>query len=151
MSTVSLSVRETRLFQWLVACKVVFRSRLHMTRIENSVGVGASDVEGVLDGKAFYIELKTGARPALPGTRIKVKVEDSQPRWHKKRCDAGAVTYFLIQIGSGRDAARYLIHSEHMLELKIHGMTEGRMRELAKLPWDAKAHEIVERATAASA
>jgi hypothetical protein len=145
--THSPSVRETRLFQWLSLCKTIFRNRLHMTRIENSVGVGASDVEGVLNGKPFYVELKTGMRPALPDTLIKVKVEDSQPRWHKKRCDAGAVTYFLIQIGSGKDAARYLIHSAHLLELKIHGMTEGRMRDLAKLPGDAKAHEIIERAT----
>lgn len=124
----SPKIPESSLWDWLKKSNQTWRELLHMTRIENSAGMGASDVEGVLDGGPFYIELKTSARPARETTPIKVRFEDSQPGWHEARRNAGRKTFILLQVGAQHQARRYLIRSEHIPAL-AEGVTEAWLDE----------------------
>jgi hypothetical protein len=77
-----------------------------MQRVENLVGTGTPDVEGFYR-KQFWIELKAVGRPI--NGHIDVEVSPEQVAWHRRRQRAGGATWFLIQVGSGHGAKRYLI------------------------------------------
>lgn len=137
--------RENRLWAWLNKVKPIFRYRLHMNRVENSVLEGMADVEGCLEGRQFWIELKTCARPSNPSTKIKPKFQPKQVPWLKRRCRAEGRAFVLVQVGSGSDAARYLIPG-HMAHLVEAGMTEEGLKECSTVGPKATAEQIVEMA-----
>lgn len=91
----------------------VFRANLHYTRIENSVSDGFPDVEMQLlvDSASYHatIELKTAHRPIHPDTPVAVKIRPGQIPWLRKRWNVGGSAWLLLQVGSGRELARYLI------------------------------------------
>jgi len=91
----------------------VFRADVHYTRIENSVSDSYPDVEvsllyeGVNYGATF--ELKTASRPVHFETSVPVHVRPGQVRWLKKRWNVRGSAWLLVQVGSGKDLARYLL------------------------------------------
>lgn len=91
----------------------VFRADVHYTRIENSVSDSYPDVEvSLLYQKVNYgatFELKTASRPAHFETSVPTKVRPGQVRWLKKRWNVRGSAWLLVQVGSGKDLARYLI------------------------------------------
>ncbi len=84
--------------------------RLHMCRVENEVGAGMPDVEGCLDGRQFFLELKSNKRPARATTPIHPRTRDAQRDWHAARAKAGSRShYVLMQVGEASTAKLYLI------------------------------------------
>lgn len=84
--------------------------KVHLCRIENSVGVGNPDVNGCINGTLIDIELKSEDRPARASTPIRPKVKPSQSIWHHDRAEAGCKTaWVLIQVGDNSGARLYLI------------------------------------------
>lgn len=91
----------------------VFRADIHYTRIENSVSDSYPDVEvSLLYQKVNYgatFELKTASRPVHFETSVPVHIRPGQVRWLKKRWNVRGSAWLLVQVGSGKDLARYLI------------------------------------------
>jgi hypothetical protein len=84
--------------------------KTHFCRLENSVGEGNPDVEGVIEGQSCWIEQKSNLRPKRPGTPIRSKTRESQSIWHRARTDAGCrMHWVLIQVGHAHTAKLYLI------------------------------------------
>lgn len=138
-------VRESKLWQWLKLGGKSYRERLHMGRMENSVGSGAADVEGCLDGSQFWIELKCEARPTQPTTKIKPRFQPSQGPWHRRRRRSGGRTFVLLQVGAGGSARRYMLPGELIPSMQ-KGMTEKRLEELSVIPPVALHDEIIQTA-----
>jgi len=103
-----------------------------MVRVENMAEGGYPDVEGMLDGTWFGLELKAVARPALSGP-MHLKVRDSQVRFAGKRLRARGLYWFFIQIGSGHRRKLYLVPGGYAQELQ-EGLTEREIADLSRLP-----------------
>jgi len=90
-----------------------FGRDLHYTRIENSVSDSFPDVEfSLLENGINYnstVELKTSARPVHFKTKVPVHIRPGQVRWLFKRWKVRGSAWMLLQVGSGKDLARYLI------------------------------------------
>jgi len=129
--------RETSLWKWLRDGTRDMRPRLHLERIENDVGTGTPDVAGYL-GQCFWIELKAAARRPM----VDCGVDPDQVRWHRNRANAGGASWFLIQVGSGRDAERFLIPGYRALEFTEKVPLE-RLRALAVLPPDTTPRNVL--------
>lgn len=92
----------------------VFRADVHYTRVENSVSDSFPDVEvSLMWQKVNYcatFELKTTHRPVHFETNVDAShIRPGQIRWLKKRWAVRGSSWILIQVGSGKDLARYLI------------------------------------------
>ncbi len=126
------STRETSLWRWLKGAGRELRDALHMQRVENSVGSGASDVEGMLRlcGQ-FWIELKSTARPKRGGP-VRFKVRDSQVEWMQRRAAVGGSTWLLLQVGSGRAASRYLVPGKYA-KMVQDGVTETTLTQMCEM------------------
>ena len=129
--------RETSLWKWLRDGTRDMRPRLHMERIENGVGVGTPDVQGFL-GQQFWIELKSCPR----SSNIKVKVDVDQARWHRNRFRAGGMSWFLIQVGSGHDAQRFLIPG-YRADLFLDSVAIETLEALTVLPPDTSPRNVL--------
>lgn len=98
---------EDTLWTWLKKARKSLGEGLHMRRVENSVTTGDADVDGIILGMDFAIELKACKRPARNSTRLDYhEVTDQQVEWHSKRWAAGGASIFLIQVGEERYAVR---------------------------------------------
>lgn len=83
---------------------------VHLCRVENDAGSGHPDVEGSIDGRQVWIELKSCERPKRATTVCRPKLRDSQSIWMKDRSASGASNHWLlIQVGEGSTARLYLI------------------------------------------
>lgn len=100
-----MKTRESQLWNWLRDGTRAQRPDLDMQRIENLVGVGTPDVEACYQGIAFWIELKA----INDQENLDVEVSPEQVMWHRRRARAGGRSWFLIQVGSGAQARRFLI------------------------------------------
>ncbi len=120
-------VKESNLWKWLREGikKSTFSKRIGLERVENGCGSGTPDVDGMLGVyTAFKLELKTAARPVRATSKVQVKVEPTQPPWHRKWWNKGASTWALIQVGGRAGAKRYLIPG-NMLDRIASGVTES--------------------------
>lgn len=143
-------VPETRLWSWLDGgTKRHFKYDLHMNRVENSVMEGMPDVEGCLRRVQFWIELKCERRPSTAGTPIRAKFRPAQPPWLRRRIEAGGRAFVLLQVGSGRDARRYLIRGDKADEMAA-GVTEDWLEAESFVHSKAAAKSIVQAASLAS-
>lgn len=107
----------------------VFRADIHYTRVENAVSDGFPDVEvSLMWQKVSYcatFELKTTHRPGNFETNVDAShIRPGQIRWLKKRWAVGGSSWILIQIGSGRDLARYLLPG-HLVSEAQEGQPES--------------------------
>jgi len=119
-------------------------------RVENAASSGHPDVEGFLTdpfesrGEQFWIELKSNERPVRPTTPIRPKTRESQSIWHKRRAEAGCRCHWvLLQVGSGRKAALYLVPGN------LYDMVKAPESELARMsvvPPNASPAEVLIRA-----
>lgn len=114
---------ESNLWKWLATSRQIYRDRLHINRVENTVLRGMPDVEGCIDGQQFWIELKCAGRPTNPGKGIAVEFQPNQAPWIERRMAAGGKVHILLQVGSRRRSARYLIDGRYARTLS-HGVTE---------------------------
>lgn len=138
--------RESSLWSWLKKAEDRLLN-LHISRIENTAGFGTPDVEGCFNGKAFWIELKSAARPSSPTTKIRPKFQPGQPNWHKKRHQAGGESFILLQVGSGAGAKRYLLFGIFAKDL-FNGLTEAELTMYAIMsPNNATVEAIIQAVT----
>ncbi len=123
--------RESALWGWLAKSRRHFKTALHINRVENPAGPGMPDVEGQLNPAfnggqhcgQFWIELKAAERPKRAETPVRFKVRPKQVEWSRKRYAVGGRVYWLLQVGSGADAARYLLPGD-VAALIQRGMSE---------------------------
>lgn len=140
--------RESSLWMWLRSARYDLGPFLHMTRVENLVEDGTPDVEGCYDGDSFWCELKSVARPKRETTPC-VTARHVRPRqvpWLAARWRAGGGSFFLIQVGEGHGARRYLVTGRlaHMVE----GSTESDLAALDVANDLASPQEVVRRMAA---
>lgn len=139
------------MWYWMRKVKRIFKKRLHISRIENAVGVGMSDVEGCLEdplsgfGIQFWIELKSEKRPVRSGTKIKPRFQSTQEPWHRRRRGSGGRTFVLLQVGAESAARRYMIWGE-LIPQMAEGMTEQQLEVLSVISPKASAKQIIEAA-----
>lgn len=110
-----MGLESTSLWPWLKKARLAAHERrlsLHLCRVENSAGAGMADVNGCLSRNEFWMELKAEPRPKHPETYIKFKVRESQIEWHKRRQEAGGTSYYVVQVGSGLAARRYILWAD---------------------------------------
>lgn len=139
--------KENRLWQWLREARKVYRDRLVLERIENSLMAGMADVNGSIQdcGDDFWLELKTAAWPSTHGGKIQVKFQPNQPSWLRRRSQIGRNAFVLLQVGSGHKACRYLIDGIYAVQIE-KGLTESELTAIALVDPKAKAHEILNAA-----
>lgn len=133
-----VAITETSLWDWLKKAENGLDRELHMRRIENLVGVGDADVSGCYLGRYFDIELKTAGRPARATTNVLNSkanyIRPEQKVWHRSRWAAGGNNFVLLQIGSLKDARRYLIPGLYIRS--IEDRTEDEIvKELDAMPF----------------
>ena len=116
--------RESSLWTWLRGAERDLRPDLRMERVENAVSCGTPDVDGVLNGRHFKIELKTVARPARKSTGLRIKFQPAQPNWLRSWCASGGNAFVLVQVGSGPVARRYLVPGKDVDALSVPDLTE---------------------------
>lgn len=117
---------------------------LHFCRLENQVGEGNPDVEGVINGEQCWIELKTNMRPKRPGTLIRSKTRESQSIWHKARTEGGGKRHWvLIQVGHAHSAKLYLICGNRYDEIIT---TEAELAAMSVIDPDEKMASVLLRA-----
>jgi hypothetical protein len=132
---------ETSLWDWLGKARRGLEL-LQMERVENALGRSHPDVDGCWMGGAFKIELKTAARPARPTTPVRFKFQPGQSRWLRRRWQCGGAAWLLLQVGSGHDAARYLVPGE-MADRVEAGATEADLMFWSWVPGSQTAAETV--------
>lgn len=136
--------RESGLWKWLRKAEKTFRDRLDMNRVENSLGSGMPDVEGVLDAHQFWIELKSTARPTRETTPVRFAVRDreAQERWLARRWRFARNTWLLCQVGERHKAVRYLIPGDYAASVYA-GVTEDELAAMSVNEGTENAEEIV--------
>lgn len=113
--------RENRLWAWL--SKVKETPRLAIERCENAVSTGTPDVTVCYEGASAFIELKSAARPKRATTPVRFPTRDGQVDWHTAWWEAGASTWWLVQVGQGHERSIYML-AGHWGEQLHKGMTE---------------------------
>lgn len=87
-------------------------------RVENAATSGHPDVEGCIDGRQLWVELKSCERPVRADTPIRPKKRPSQDIWHMTRTRAGCrIHWVLIQVGEDKNAKLYLIPGSKYSEI----------------------------------
>jgi hypothetical protein len=140
--------RETALWTRLKAGAVEVRATgraIDIQRLENSVGSGHPDVEGVMGGgDQFWIELKSELRPKNPTTPIRFKVRQSQAIWHRRRAALGfRAAWVLCQVGEGHGASLYLIPGSYYGSIVA---PESILHRLSACPPTATPADVLMRA-----
>lgn len=119
---------ESTLWDWLKKARDHFGAELHIRRVENLCETGGPDVEFCHRGSYADVELKVCERPRSDDTRLRYhEVTEQQVDWHSKRQAAGGATGFLIQIGHGHDAERFLVHGSRAGQLRT-GVSYGWLK-----------------------
>lgn len=121
------------------------RHKVDVQRVENAAVSGHPDVEGCIDGRQLWVELKSCARPVRPDTPIRPKKRLSQEIWHRQRTDAGCrFHWILIQVGEDRDGVLYLIPGKHYAAITV---PEVQLAALSVIPNSATAADAMLRAS----
>lgn len=133
-----MRTREKTLWAWLKRAEdqILERYLLHWQRIENSVGVGTSDVEGCYIGRSFIAELKSVPR----AKKIRTELKKEQAMHIEARINAGGRAWIFIQVDGEK---RYLIWGAHAFEL-LSPITEARLEELSVTMIEGTAKEVLE-------
>jgi hypothetical protein len=142
----NMASRESALWKWLAKAKLHYKALLHMNRLENKILAGMPDVEGCLDGKQFWLELKCGTAPAREETKVNIRVEDSQVEFMQTRLVAGGACGFLIRVKQNNSFWTFLIHGRHAYDLQ-RGLTMIDLIELTECSSKPTPEEIVLAAT----
>lgn len=122
---------EGRLWEWLSKARAQLGDELDMNRIENSVGAGMADVEGIRKGFQFWCELKSEDRPARPTTPIRYTWQDKQVPWLKRRWSLGGRAFALCSVGRHPHRVAYLIPAVHLGDIE-NGVPEAKLAEVGR-------------------
>lgn len=122
-------------------------ARCIVDNIENIPTSGWADNVVTYSGRTAWVELKYSKRPVRPTSKLTYeKVKPTQINWHRRYQLAESATFFLIQVGSGHKAMRYLVDGLHAVRLS-KPITEAQLSELSICkPW-ATADYIIELVT----
>jgi hypothetical protein len=123
--------RETSLWGWLKDHLPELRPlKFHVQRVENAIAKGVPDVEGCIDGRSFWCELKV-AYPRANG-HVRVMIEQAQVNWAIRRCRAGGSSWVLVRVTgkSWRDNRHYLVWGLDAQELR-ETISLTRLEELS--------------------
>lgn len=143
MSSVADRSRESALWAWLKThLKELKPLKHHVHRIENSVAKGTPDVEGTIDGKSFWCELKVAHAMANDRWRVRITVE--QVRFALRRSKAGGASWVLVRCcgRTWRDNKHFLVRGEDAEQL-LQPIETSRLSELSACIPDAAAVEIL--------
>lgn len=140
-----MSAKESNTWQWLRGALGHFGPLLTMRRVENLVSTGDGDVDGILDGKPFDLELKAAKRPARPTTKLRHEpVKRGQIDYAKAVLAAGGAHAFLVQVGEAWERRFFLVHGA-LGDWLAAGRTENELASHTVEVYSAP--EAVERAT----
>jgi hypothetical protein len=101
--------RETALWGWLRDSLQSITVPKHIQRIEDSTKSGTPDVEGCIEGRNFWIELKV-AYEQVRSPVVRVKTTDKQVYFAYRRTKVGGLSWYLIRVGKHPHRSHYLIH-----------------------------------------
>lgn len=135
--------RETSLWNWLKEHLKELRPLRHdVQRIENMVAVGTPDVEGCIDGEAFWCELKVAYERT--GDMLLVKITTPQVRRALRRVRAGGRSWVLVRVcgETWRQNEHFLIAGEDAEELLLP-VSRARIQELSASQPHAAAVELL--------
>lgn len=130
--------RETSLWGWLRDNTKQLRPKLHLQRIENICAEGTPDVNGFY-GREFWVELKAVARTEMIDTGVDIE----QANWARRRDLAGGQSWFLIQVGSGSSARRYLIEGGYGHRL-VNPVSEQALNDWSAVDPSESAPKLLE-------
>lgn len=139
--------RESALWQRCDTAAKAMRRLGHLVdlqRIENCATSGHPDVEGCINGKQTWIELKSCDRPARKNTPIRPKKRESQEIWHDERTRLGGSRFhwIMIQVGEAHQAALYLIPGNRYSDITV---PEEQLAQMSALPRNATVIELLLR------
>lgn len=139
-------VAEKSLWRWLSKHGLT-ASQAHIQRIESGAGVGVPDVEGCIRGASVWIELKSCKRPARASTPCRPSITREQVLWLKRRWQtAGALSWLLVQVGSGPGARRYLMPGA-FAEYVATGLPESTLGLLSRCYPEDSAMDVLLKAS----
>lgn len=135
--------KESSLWGWLRdhVADLPTRAR-HLQRIEDSTKGGTPDVEGCIDGHAFWIELKVAYEQRTRGT-VRVKTTDKQVYFALKRRKAGGLSWYLIRVGTYPRWSHFLIPGQYAEELLDRPIELKRLAELSAVDPQSTAQDIM--------
>lgn len=125
--------RETALWNWLKGHlgELKAHGRRHdVQRVENAVAKGTPDVEGCIDGRTFWCELKV-AHP-MAGDRVRVRLTQPQANRALLRERAGGRSWVLVRVcgASWRENRHYLVRGLDAAEL-LQPIELARLEQLS--------------------
>lgn len=123
--------KETSLWGWLKASADRMGKRAHVQRIEDDTKSGTPDVEGCIESKAFWCELKV-AYP-MAKDRVRIKITTDQVRWARKRVRASGKAFILIRVDglTRADVRHFLIPGGNDAEELLEPISIDRLTELS--------------------
>lgn len=140
---------ESSLWDWLRrSWRLVPKSELHYTRVENAAAGGIPDTEACYQGKQFWAELKVALRPASPSDVVKVPhFRTGQVMWLHNRWLVNGRAWLLLRVeGAGFPVSHYLIPGKYS-RLVAAGVTEEHLARLSAVMPGASAMHILETAS----
>jgi hypothetical protein len=138
--------RESALWGWLKDHLKELKAkglRHDVQRIENAVAKGTPDVEGCIDGRTFWCELKV-AYP-MANDHVRVKIEQAQVNRAVRRRRAGGRSWVLVRVTgkSWRENRHYLVDGLDADELRLP-IPLARLAELSAVAPQSAAVEILQ-------
>lgn len=98
---------------WEILKEGATLSKMHVQRVENVVKKGVPDVEGCINGKSFWLELKAGAVPGTDSSMVNCEpLKKDQLRFIRDRMAAGGTVWLLYRVGERLTARMFLIRGE---------------------------------------
>ena len=134
--------KESALWGWLREGLKRMKAPKHVQRIEDTTKSGTPDVEGCIEGRAFWVELKVAYEQLTKGT-VRVKTTVHQVYFAIKRRQAGGLSWYLIRVGTHPKWEHYLIPGQHAEELLERPISLERLRNLSAVRPDSRPEDIM--------
>lgn len=134
--------RETAFWKWLKSGVARLSKPHHVQRIEDTTKSGTPDVEGCIDGRSFWAELKVAYEQPTRGT-VRIKTTSFQAYFAIKRREAGGLSWYLIRAGMHPNWEHYLIPGQHAEELLDKPISVQRLRNLSAVDPKARPEDIM--------
>ena len=132
-----IRTRENNFWKWLKlgGSANEFKDRLHFQRIETTTGAGVPDLEGCLDGREFWTELKV-VEPMARGM-CRVNLKGPQIMWLYRRRRAGGRAYCLAR----HEDRSYLLRGDDLTAFQ-HPIALAELHTLSQCDVHATAVEL---------
>ncbi len=134
--------KETALWQWLKTGVARIKMPKHVQRIEDTTKSGTPDVEGCIEGRSFWAELKVAYEQPTRGT-VRIKTTVFQVYFAVKRTSAGGLSWYLIRVGTAPNMSHYLVPGQYAEELLDKPITLKRLEELSIVDRHSRPEDIM--------